>query len=243
MAAGPDLPVLELELPERGSRLFNPADARRAAEISELVDRGLASARAFEQGAREERRRIASDLYDDLGAQLLTIAQISRQPGQGERVAGLARQALEDMRLAVRGLTGEAVSAQDALADWRAETVTRLAVAGLAADWQAVEAREGLVLPARTMVQLTRILREAVSNVIRHADARCCGVRVSFDGQALQLDVQDDGRGLPPAPAPGAGGSGLASIERRVRLLGGTHAFHALGPGTRLEVRVPLPPG
>ncbi len=243
VAAGPDLPVLELELPERGGRLFNPADARRAAEISELVDRGLASARAFEQGAREERRRIASDLHDDLGARLLTIAQISQQSGQAERVADLARQALDDMRLAVRGLMGEAVAAQDALADWRAETVTRLTVAGLVADWRATDPPAGLMLPARTMVQITRILREAVSNVIRHASARQCGVRLTFDASELLLEVEDDGRGLPTATYRAGGGHGLASIERRARALGGSHAFRGLAPGTRLEVRVPLSPG
>lgn len=240
VAAGADLPMLELELPERGSRLFNPADARRAAEICELVDRGLASARAFEQGAREERRRIASDLHDDLGAQLLTIAQISRQPGQGERVAALARQALDDMRLAVRGLAGEAVTLPEALADWRAETVTRLAAAGLAADWQAEEPPAGLTLPARSRVQLTRILREAVSNVIRHAGASRCEVRVGFEPGWLRIEVADDGRGLPAVPDAGSG-HGLASIERRVRSLGGTHAFQPERPGTRLAVQVPLP--
>ena len=240
VAAGPDLPMLELELPERGSRLFNPADARRATEICQLVDRGLASARAFEEGAREERRRIASDLHDDLGAQLLTIAQISRQPGQGERVSALARQALDDMRLAVRGLTGEAVALPEALADWRAETVTRLTTAGLAADWQADEPPAGLALQARSRVQLTRILREAVSNVIRHAGASRCDVRVRFEPGTLCIEIADDGRGLPPVPAQGHG-HGLASMERRVRTLGGTHAFLPGNPGTRLQVRVPLP--
>ncbi|WP_374669386.1 sensor histidine kinase [Ramlibacter sp.] len=241
VAAGPDLPMLELELPERGSRLFNPADARRAAEICELVDRGLASARAFEEGAREERRRIASDLHDDLGAQLLTIAQISRQPGQGERVSGLARQALDDMRLAVRGLTGEAVGMAEALADWRAETVTRLTTAGLVADWQAEEPPAGVTLPARSRVQLTRILREAISNVIRHAGASRCTVHVAFEPDLLSIEVADDGRGLPAAAGAGHG-HGLASIERRVRSLGGTHAFRPGEPGTRLQVRVPLAP-
>lgn len=256
VGAGAGLDVLELSLPGRGARLFNPADARRASEICELVRQGLASGEAFEQGARQERQRIASDLHDDLGAKLLTIAQAG---GPG-RVADLARQALEEMRLAVRGLTADAAPAADVLADWRAETVTRLAAAGLQPHWQAQEPPEGLVLPARTHVQLTRILREATSNVIRHSGAASCRVGIGFDADGMTVEVEDDGRGLAPAAvqaggddrgggAGSVGGHGLPGIERRVRSLGGTYAmgtgaWGGVPGGARLRLRVPLgPPG
>ena len=146
VAAGPALEPLELGLPERGARLFNPADARRAEEISNLVRHGLASAEAFEHGARQERRRIASDLHDDLGAQLLTIAQSSNHASR-ERIAGMARQALDEMRLSVRGLAGEPAGVGDVLADWRAESVTRLDAAGFQADWSPRSYRRGWCCP------------------------------------------------------------------------------------------------
>ena len=231
------LDALALELPERGGRLFNPADLRRANEIFELVRQGLASGEAFDRGARQERQRIASDLHDDLGAKLLTIAQASGS----ERVAGMARQALDEMRLSVRGLTGEAALAADVLADWRAECVTRLAAAGLEPQWHAQEPPEGLVLPARAHVQLTRVLREALSNVIRHSGGTKCSVSIGFDGGSVRIEVEDDGRGMPASAARGTTGHGLSSIERRVRQLGGEHAFAAGATGgTRLTLAVPL---
>jgi len=191
------------------------------------------------QAAQDERRRIASDLHDDLGAQLLTIVQASQRGGDTDRVAGMARQALEEMRLSVRGMTGHVTPAEEALADWRAETVTRLSDAGLQAEWTADEPPAGLILPARMHVQLTRILREAVSNAIRHSGGTRCAVRIRFEGGQLHLEVQDDGRGLQPAGA--RRGHGLPNIERRVRNLGGEHRFAAPpGAGTLLIVRVPL---
>jgi signal transduction histidine kinase len=239
VAAAAPLEALELGLPERGARLFNPADARRARELCELVRQGLASGEAFEQGARQERRRIASDLHDDLGAQLLTIAQASRQSQERDRIAAMARQALDEMRLSVRGLAGEPARAQDVLADWRAECVTRLAAAGMSAEWDAQEPPEALVLAARTHVQLTRILREAVSNTIRHSGARACAVRIAFPAGGLQLVVEDDGRGF--AAGERGDGHGLANIERRARSVQGTHRFETPpAGGTRLVVTLPL---
>jgi signal transduction histidine kinase len=192
------------------------------------------------QATQDERRRIASDLHDDLGAQLLTIVQASQRGGESDRIAALARQALEEMRLSVRGMTGRVTPAEDALADWRAETVTRLTEAGMLAEWTADDPPEGLILPARMHVQLTRILREAVSNAIRHSGGTRCAVRIRFAADMLHLQVQDDGRGI----EPGSGsrrGNGLPNIERRVRQLGGEHRLAAPpGAGTLLILRIPL---
>lgn len=241
VAATAPLEPLLLELPERGARLFNPADARIARELCDLVRQGLVSAEAFERVAREERRRIASDLHDDLGAQLLTIAQASQKAQERERIAGLARQALEDMRLSVRGLSGEPAPAEDVLADWRSECVTRLAAAGITPRWECGDAPRGLLLPARLHVQLTRVLREAVSNTIRHSGAKHCTVRIAFDGDAMRIAIEDDGRGVESGGTRAGGGHGLGNIERRVRALGGEHRHERPDAGgARLVVQVPL---
>ncbi|MBK7991714.1 MAG: hypothetical protein IPK05_18930 [Comamonadaceae bacterium] len=92
----------------------------------------------------------------------------------------MARQALDEMRLSVRGMVSEPLRAVDVLADWRAETVQRLAAAHFAADWSAAEPAPGLLLPARMQVQLTRVLREAVSNLIRHSGGSRCRVEIAF---------------------------------------------------------------
>jgi signal transduction histidine kinase len=224
------------------SEQLNRELEQRVQEKSREIDRGWREVAALrsEQAAQEERRRIASDLHDDLGARLLGIVQASQGGGRPEQIAELARQALDDMRLSVRGLTAQGLDTADWLADCRAETVARLTDAGLLPAWLAEEPPPGVAVPARAQVQLVRVLREAVSNVIRHSGARRCTVRIAFPPGWLLLEVEDDGRGLPPDAGSGPG-LGLPGIQRRVALLGGAH-HHGGGPdgGTRLRVSVPL---
>lgn len=219
----------------------------RVAEKSREIERNYEQLTALRtaQAAQDERQRIASDLHDDLGAKLLTIAhaaaQPAAQPDDRDRVAGMARQALDEMRLSVRGMTGQPAPAADVLADWRAETVGRLTAAGFSAHWQVQEPPDGLVLPARTHVQLTRVLREAVSNAIRHSGGSECTVCIAFEPGLLHMQVGDNGRGLHGAARQGMGGHGLAGIERRVRHLAGRHTVQpAPGGGTLLALSVPL---
>ena len=212
---------------------------QRVAEKSSEIEQSYAQLSELRttQAKQQERQRIASDLHDDLGAKLLTIAQAS----DSERVSGMARQALDEMRLSVRGLTGEPAGADIVLADWRAETVTRLDAAGFEPLWQADEPPAGLVLPARTHVQLTRILREATSNAIRHSGGTQCRVHIAFAADSVLVEVEDDGAGIKDAKASAWSGHGLPNIERRIRNLGGSHSFGtgAMG-GTLLSLRVPL---
>ena len=136
------------------------------------------TAQRVEQFTERERKRIASDLHDDLGAKLLTIVHTS----DSARVPQLAREALEEMRLSVRGLAGRPVRLDDALADWRAETMVRLGQANIEALWDQPEV-EPHMLPARLFMQLTRVLREAVSNVIKHSEATRCEIRCLVAGR------------------------------------------------------------
>ena len=203
---------------ERLNRELEQRVADKTAEIA-LSYAQLSDLRA-DQAAAAERQRIASDLHDDLGAQLVTMAQASLYAGDISRVAELARQALTDMRLSVSGLTGEPTPLPHVLADWRAETVERLTLAGVTVLWNANDPHLHWMLPARAQVQLTRILREAVSNVIRHSGARRCWVDIHVASDHLQLGVEDDGHGFDPSLT--TQGHGLGNMLRRSRLLGGS---------------------
>ncbi len=192
-----------------------------------------------EQVTEKERKRIAGDLHDDLGAKLLTIVHTS----ESERISTLAREALEEMRLSVRGLTGKPLPVADALADWRAETVSRLGQAGVEVDWRSPTEDITQQLSARAFVQTTRILREAVSNVIKHSGASHCKVRCTLGQQDFVLVVQDNGRGIPmELDGKLDRGHGMASMKHRAKQMQGQCLVES-GPGYGTVIRLTLPLG
>lgn len=209
--------------------------ARRTAEIEQRYAE-MAEAR-IEQVAEAERKRIAGDLHDDLGAKLLTIVHTSSD----ERISTLAREALEEMRLSVRGLTGKPVKVADALADWRAETVSRLGQAAVQVDWMTEHDNDERHLSARAYVQTTRILREAISNILKHSGASACTIRCVIDETDFNLVIQDNGRGIPlELDGKLDRGHGMASMKRRAKQLSGQCLVES-GPGFGTVIRLTLP--
>ena len=83
-------------------------------------------------------------------------------------------------------------------------------------------------LSAAAEVAAFRIAQEAVANVVRHADARCCSVQLRIDNAALIIQVTDDGIGIPPLPLAGVG---LRSMRERAVELGGTCTVTASSQG------------
>jgi signal transduction histidine kinase len=208
---------------------------REATAEVENKMRQLAELRV-EQVTERERKRIAADLHDDLGAKLLTIVHTS----ESDRISTLAREALEEMRLSVRGLTGKAVRLSDALGDWRAEVVSRLAQAGIESEWEGPEDLPQR-LSARAYVQTTRILREATSNIIKHSGASHCAVTARVAEGDLQLVVQDNGNGIAPdAEGRLDRGHGLASMKNRAKQLQGQCLVES-GPGWGTVIRLTMP--
>lgn len=212
----------------------------RVAEASAEIERNYAqlSALRVEQSTDKERKRIAADLHDDLGAKLLTIVHTS----DNERISTLAREALEEMRLSVRGLTGKPMQLADALADWRAEAVSRLGQANIEADWKNPTEEFAQTLSARAFVQTTRILRESMSNIIRHSGASQCKVRVKTDAESFSLVLQDNGKGISKELAGKLDrGHGIASMKHRAKQLQGQCLIEsAPGYGTVIRLTIPL---
>jgi two-component system, NarL family, sensor histidine kinase UhpB len=230
---------------QQGQALDNAEVAQRSLE-SRLREATETMERNYEQMAelkvekvtQQERKRIAADLHDDLGAKLLTIVHTSSD----ERISTLAREALEEMRLSVRGLTGKPVKLVDALGDWRAEVVNRLSQTGVEGDWQA-PAEEDLpqTLSARAYVQTTRILREAVNNIIKHSGASRCAIKCVLAEGDFQLVIQDNGRGIPmEMDGKLDRGHGMSSMKHRAKQMQGQCLVES-GPGYGTLIRLTLP--
>ena len=213
---------------------------QRMAEKLAEIERSYAqmAEQKLEQVTERERKRIAADLHDDLGAKLLTIVHTS----ESDRISTLAREALEEMRLSVRGLTGKPVHLLDALGDWRAELVSRLGQANINAEWKSPAEDVEHTLPARAYVQTTRILRESVSNIIKHSGATHCTVSCNVQGGDFQVIIQDNGQGI-PMELDGRldKGHGMASMKARAKQMQGQCLVESgAGLGTIIRLTIPL---
>jgi two-component system, NarL family, sensor histidine kinase UhpB len=237
--------AMGLHLVQQYGRALHTAEESRQAlesrvrEASAEMEKNYAQMAELrvEQVTQQERKRIAADLHDDLGAKLLTIVHTS----ESERISTLAREALEEMRLSVRGLTGKPVKLIDALGDWRAEVVGRLSQTGVEGEWNAPSDELPQTLSARAYVQTTRILREAVNNIIKHSGASRCSIRCLIDSGDFQLAIQDNGKGI-PLELDGRldRGHGMASMKHRAKQLHGQCLVES-GPGYGTVIRLTIP--
>jgi two-component system sensor histidine kinase DesK len=147
-----------------------------------------------------------------------------------EEVRDAAREALAQIRQAVTGMHQPALAAELALAQ------RNLA----AADVACVVDAPGLPLPPQLDATAAMIVREALTNVIRHAAATRCSVAIRRErDDAILLTVEDDGQGS----AVLREGNGIAGMRARAASQGGTLDVDSAsaGRGTRLTVRFPIP--
>ena len=184
----------------------------------------------------EERRRLRRDLHDGLGPQLATLTLrldaarnlLGTEPKAADALlAGLKTQvqaAISDIRRLVYDLRPPALDELGLIPAIR-EQAANYGQNGLKIS---VEAPERLpVLPAAVEVAAYRIAQEAMTNIVRHAKAQACHVRLSVNHQ-LELEITDDGIGLPEERRAGVG---LPSMRERVAELGGTFAAERLPGG------------
>lgn len=211
---------------------------RRAALPSQAAvpDYALRESQAREQAAAQERERIYSDLHDDLGAKLLTLIYQAKDPLQ----ADLARSILQDLRDVVTRSRGTPGTLHDVLADLRSEAAQRLATVGIGLAWDESDGLPDPELDTARALHLHRIVREAISNVIRHAHARRLRVRVRASGGELRLELTDDGSGTDAGATPA--GSGMRNMrERAASLEGDIRWTPGTEGGTKVLLAMPLP--
>lgn len=227
-----DSPPLSLRYKNGGRGLYSPKDVTLAAQIVKLMRYAEENRNAYDRGVSEERARIARDIHDNIGAQLLRALH-SRETGRKD---AMIRETLTDIRDVINNAQGAEAPMEDVLADLRAETADRLEPHGITLGWT-LQAAPGALLSRQKVHALRALIREAVSNTIKHAGARHVEVTIGLDADWLQLTVTDDGKGLPAQKA--SLGNGLGNMKVRVESFGGEMALES-GAGTRLSARIPV---
>lgn len=168
-----------------------------------------------QQAVTMERERIHRDLHDDVGAKLLSLTYRSKDDTSYE----LARSALQDLRDVVSRASCKDLNLIDALADWRAETDERLDGAQITLHWQQSDKLPDHLLQARQTMNIGRILREAISNILRHAEAKNVYINVDNKNENILISIENDG--CAPELSILQTGRGTQNMKARAALLGG----------------------
>ena len=187
------------------------------------------------QVAADERERIYNDLHDDLGAKLLSLIYSAQSPMQ----ADLARAILQDMRDVVTRSRGEPGTLLEVLAQIESEARQRLAAVNAELIWDSAPDLPDPALDQGEALHLFRIVREGISNAIRHAEATRLRVRVRHRDQQLALDITDDGTGVAlPMTRPGRGMQNMQ--QRAAELHGQIDWTPGTTGGTKILLTMPL---
>jgi signal transduction histidine kinase/ligand-binding sensor domain-containing protein len=223
--------------------------ARRARAAQEEFSRRLL------ESQEHERKRIAGELHDGLGQELLVIKNRAllalgsdglRPPAREQlrHITDVVTQSLENVRGLAHNLTPYQLDHLGLSAALRAmiEAVADTTEISLAASVDDVDD----LLPVEGQINLYRIAQEGLSNVVRHSAATTARIEIRRAGDSIDVTIADDGRGFPvrqDGNGSPAGGFGLSGIAERARILRGkVEVVSAPGQGTRIVLSLPIGP-
>ena len=222
--------TLQLSHAAQGRRLFSQRDTRQAGLILSLYQLTTSAVTARQEGAQQERQRMKRDLHDDLGAKLLQL--LHRSEGSNKP---LVREAISDLRKLLQSKSTEENDTLKAVNSWREEAQIRCTDHNVALNWQ-----QNIVpapIAAKSFDNVTSVLRESLSNAIRHASDREVDIRIDGDLNELKIGVSN--RFMNPQHGEG---NGLDNIKSRMLDCGGLCAISQKENVWQVELAVTLGP-
>jgi signal transduction histidine kinase len=244
----------------RFARALNQVDGfagRMVILVREAEDKLKASFAREEERARAaalalERTRLMRDLHDGLGGQLVSIVALSERGNAGAPIGEAARAALKDLRLVIDSMDDIGGDLMLALGSWRERAMAQLRPHDIALDWRALTPQGLPVHPELRpwhVIQIVRLLDEALTNAVKHADARRITVSIETLADASGVDygritVEDDGKGFVIASddnaVPGQKAArGLRNMRSRAARCGAELELVSGAGGTRVRLKLP----
>ena len=193
-----------------------------------------------EHAAQQERQRIMRDIHDGLGSQLfVSLSRVERGDMSSEEIAEALRRCIAEMRLALDTLGPQALDFRQTLGNFLFRWRSQLLACGIKPTWDIDVPDDTLTVSPHATLQLLRVAQEALTNVVKHAQATAVDVQLRLEGEQLALEVRDDGLGA-AGVCPSSSGRGLTNMQARAEQLGGHCEVHGGSGGTRVSVQVPL---
>ena len=187
----------------------------------------------------EERERFVRDMHDGVGSQLLTL--LLKVRNNGDLAPGIAADVqgiIGDLRMVTSALDQSEGNLTQTLDRLHHELEAQTSAAGITLHWQ-VGDDVPVQLDPRQVLEVMRIMQEAVANAVRHAGASIVAVSIT-QNPALLISIADDGCGFDPDIVKR--GKGLRNIAGRVKLLGGELSYGQGLEGLGAGLMIKLPP-
>lgn len=217
---------LKLALADRTSELEAEYARRRAAESEAMI--------------ANERHRLMRDMHDGIGGQIVAlIAQAEQRSIAPETIATQLRRTLDDLRLVIDSLDSACADLGVALGMLRGRLTPLLAGLPTEVRWQTAQLPDLPNAPPGTVLGVLRIVQEALTNALKHANAGTVTIEAAWQAPLLEINIRDDGRGFDRELI--TAGRGLSSLAHRAAAIGGRLiVISAPGQGTRVSLRLPL---
>lgn len=201
----------------RDRRRLTERLARREAELN--AHRRELNAQARRIVFDDERRELLRDMHEGIGGRLVSLlTQIRFAPPDRQAMTEGLQASLDDLRLIVDAMDGAGDSLEVAVAIYHERMAPRLMLAGVALDWRAEPGLDSEGFGPRVLINIYRILQEAVDNALRHARPKRIDICLSAAPLGrLRLEVANDGQA--PSGVP-AFGRGLQMMRRRAARIG-----------------------
>jgi signal transduction histidine kinase/ligand-binding sensor domain-containing protein len=195
----------------------------------------------------QQRSQISLDMHDDVGTtvtRILTLSRISLPDDSSKaaermhRIESLAASLIDSIRQIVWALNPENDALNATVATLRSYVVETLHEAGIVVTVESEGQIDHRILSLAVRRNLYLVVKEAVNNIIRHADATNCRISVSVVDNCLTLVLTDNGRGY---QQEGRTGNGMVSMKRRIEAVGGELTIHTeQGIGTTIKIACPV---
>ncbi|ESQ86667.1 hypothetical protein ABAC460_22835 [Asticcacaulis sp. AC460] len=211
---------------------------RKEAELAEGYLRQAEMARIAT--LNEERQRIMRDMHDGIGGQLIALLLSSRKgPVAQDDLSRSLGDMVDELRLMIDSMDSAGDSLTDALAAFRERIEPRLSSAGIELRWRDLSEGATPAYGPQTVLQIFRILQEAVTNVFKHAASRSVEIAIVAVADAahpVRIDIVDDGQGMKTGRKSG---HGLDNMQERARSIGARLSIESTTTGTGVHLHLP----
>lgn len=229
-----------LDQSEQMSQRLEQRVAERAEQLRESYLRLQDAERR--NAAYDERQGIVRDMHDGLGSQLVWMVHLARRGRIAPQdFVQYLHECLDELRLTIEVLSPHESDLLAALGALRHRIEPRLRAAGLDLEWKIEDIPDATGLSSREVLQVTRIVQEAMTNTLKHAQAARIVVESRFDPETdtIRVTIADNGCGFDQNSSE-TSGRGLENMRRRAREIGAAIAFDSAPGGVSVTLSLPL---